>query len=68
MHEILQDPKCKVLQIKPPRILNHYYLITGVKREVVDTTRFKIELNKVSNAVKNLILDNCFNRVKTRLK
>ena len=54
MHEILQDPKCKVLQIKPPRILNHYYLITGVKREVVDTTRVTEELTKFTIAAKNL--------------
>ena len=58
MHEILQDPKCKVLQIKPPRILNHYYLITGVKREVVDTTRVTEELTKFTIAAKNLTLDN----------
>ena len=40
MHGTLQDPKCKVVQIKHPKDLKHYYLITEVKREVVNTTRF----------------------------
>ncbi len=58
MHGTLQDLNFKVVQIKDPKDLKHDYLITGVKREVVDTTRSNNELTKIFIAVNIVTLDN----------